>query len=303
MSDSQNGEIRDCSCFDRMSTEMLEDILKRDFEWKDGASSDTETILYIMRVIAKRKKEASIDGYSDAEQAWRSFQENYLPYVGEGFSLYADEDDTNSSCDTVLLQEPVKRKKRVFRRWAGIAAAVLIVVFGSSIATQAWGHPLWDTIAQWTSETFGFVSDRDTASAETDEPALQENGQYGSLQEALAADGITEPLVPTWIPQGYQLDAVEVVPVEPNTCYTAIYGSDEEHLVISIRHVVDGSKSTFEKDGDSVEIYEENGIRHYIFGNLEAVGAVWFHGANECCIEGTVSRDEIKEMIQSIYQR
>ena len=47
---------RDFSSYDHMSTSSLEAILQADLELPDGEESDMEKILYIMEVIAQRRK-------------------------------------------------------------------------------------------------------------------------------------------------------------------------------------------------------------------------------------------------------
>ena len=60
MSESKEHFYRDFSKFDEMSTEELNEILRQDSQLPDGEDSDTDAILYIMGVIAKRNQEMSI---------------------------------------------------------------------------------------------------------------------------------------------------------------------------------------------------------------------------------------------------
>ena len=73
MSENRN---RDYSRFDAMTTEELEDILRLDASAPDGEESDTELLLYVMGVLADRKKNNSTG--KTALEAWESFQQNYL---------------------------------------------------------------------------------------------------------------------------------------------------------------------------------------------------------------------------------
>ena len=56
MSENQirgNGDLSYC---DTMTTEELEEILRLDAEMPEGQESDTDKILYIMEVLAERKR-------------------------------------------------------------------------------------------------------------------------------------------------------------------------------------------------------------------------------------------------------
>lgn len=62
-------------------------------------------------------------------------------------------------------------------------------------------------------------------------------------------------------------------------------------------------KSTVhEKDETPVSIYLKNDIEHFIMRNNKSVTATWFVENLECTISGRVSEDELKAMIDSIYE-
>ena len=58
----------------------------------------------------------------------------------------------------------------------------------------------------------------------------------------------------------------------------------------------------YEKDDRAVELYECGGVTHYILGNLSSMTAAWINGPVEYCLAANLSSDEIKELIQSIYE-
>ena len=92
MSESKEHFYRDFSKFDEMSTEELNEILRQDSQLPDGEDSDTDAILYIMGVIAKRNQELPSSDFGDVNHAWSSFNKNYRFASSEGCSLF-DFDD------------------------------------------------------------------------------------------------------------------------------------------------------------------------------------------------------------------
>ena len=87
MPEDSGNKHRDYSIFDNMSTETLEDILRADSQLPNGENSDVDAILYIMEVIAKREREAPTGRFTNVQDAWVSFDENYLPYTKDDRSI------------------------------------------------------------------------------------------------------------------------------------------------------------------------------------------------------------------------
>lgn len=295
MPDSQ----KDYSGFDRMSTEMLEEILRADFESSSDEKSDLDAILYIMEVIAKRNQEAGNREYTDAEQAWKSFNENYRFDMEAAW--YEDEKDLAVKPETTTSKkEKPKKTKRLLHRCIGFAAVIVLVICCASFTPNAVGYNFWQIFAQWTSETFGFTSKH---AGQQPEPADKANVEYSSLQEALNAYGIQEKLVPTWIPENYELQTVKVTETPKVTCFIASYQNEDKYITVEVNNIYDGNYTTFEKNDSVVEVIKTDGIKHYIMTNLEGDTVTWHNGKNECYIISAVSRDELKKMIQSIYER
>lgn len=93
MSESKEHFYRDFSKFDEMSTEELNEILRQDSQLPDGEDSDTDAILYIMGVIAKRNQELPSSDFGDVNHAWSSFNKNYRFASSEGCSLFDFDDE------------------------------------------------------------------------------------------------------------------------------------------------------------------------------------------------------------------
>ena len=63
------------SRFDAMSTEELQAFLREDASKSVGEESDTKEILYVMEVLARRRKEQT--GGKDPAEALASFKNKY----------------------------------------------------------------------------------------------------------------------------------------------------------------------------------------------------------------------------------
>lgn len=274
MSENQIRRIGDLSYCDTMTTEELEDILRLDAEMPEGQESDTEKILYIMEVLAERKRNTSHSGKT-ALEAFESFKQNYMP-------------------ETDNTTVPTKTRHRCPRwvRSLTAAAAVLAILLVGSVTAKAFGFNIWKAVIQWTQETFHF--------GEWGNSEPRSNLSYDSLQEALEQGEITTPLAPTYIPEGFSLDTINVEQTPQKKTYTAKYVRGEQALRISVQDHLGKSPFYVEQSEGLVEEYKVNGVTYYLFDNNEQVQAVWIVDSYECCISGRVTIDELKQMINSI---
>jgi len=180
-----------------MSTESLEELLRLDAELPDGEGPDIDEILYISEVIAKREKEHPTCRYPeiDVDAAWENFQTKYLPYMTDGRSLYDFDDEDPSHIESKTagmdISSPTSRKRISLRGRHRLSravsfAAVIAVLLGLMTATAyAMGYDIWGVIAQWTKDTFTFVS-----ASKVNEPndsgkgdAISD-GEYADLQSS-----------------------------------------------------------------------------------------------------------------------
>ena len=274
MSENQNRGNIDLAQYDSMATEELEEILRLDAEMPEGQESDTDKILYIMEVLAERKRNNGHAGKT-ALEAYESFKQNYMPET-----------------DNILIPTKAKGRASLWVRRLTAAAAVLAILFVGSVTAKAFGFNVWKAVVQWTQETFHF-GDWGDSNADN-------NQQFISLQEALEEGNTPTWLVPTWIPDGYELVDVTVEQSPKKKTYTAIYTNEVQSLIITVRDYLDGIPVYIEQDEGLVEEYQMLGMTYYLFDNNKQVQAAWILDSCECNIFGNVTIDELKTMINSI---
>lgn len=278
MSENQNRGVDDLSKYDVMSTEELEEILRLDAQTPEEQESDTEMILYVMEVLAARKRN---NGHTRkiALEAYESFKQNYMPEV----------DDSGTT-------HKIPTKTRItFPRWLRsltAAAAVLAILLVGSVTTKAFGVDIWEAVVKWTQETFHF--------GEWGNPDANNDFPYASLQEALAKGRINISLVPTWFPNGYELVDIIVEHKPLQIAYKAKYEYGDQVIRITVQDYLDGEPLYVEQSDGLVEEYKVAGVTYYLFSDINVVKAVWINGSYECNIFGNVTIAELKQMIDSI---
>lgn len=274
MSENQNRGLNDLSRYDSMATEELEEILRLDAEMPEGQESDGELLLYVMEVLAERKRNTSHTGKT-ALEAYESFKQNYMPETD----------------DTII---PAKTKHRCPRwvRSLTAAAAVLAIVLIGSVTAKAFGFNVWKAVIQWTQETFHF--------GQYGDPDVRNDLPYASLQEALEQGKVPASLVPTWIPDGYEITDVTAERSPLKKIYTAKYINGEQMLKITVQEHIDGDPVFVEQNEGLIEEYEVSGIVYYISSDIDLMKAKWITDSYECSISGNVTLEELKMMIDSI---
>lgn len=284
MPDNQHRKDERFAVYDAMSTEELQKVLREDASKPVGEESDTEALFYIMEVLAKRRKERN-EGKSPAE-ALESFKNKYDTEAENSF-------DSESAS--------VTRKQFNGSRWRkGLvaAAAICILVIGSSITASALGFDPWAVIGKWTQETFHFGCAGQVE--ETDAPNPEYANPCSGLQDILEISNTKAELIPTWMPDGYvEVEArMETTPVQRR--FVARYQRGEDAIHIRIVNYLGDAPTRIEQTDGLIEIYPANGVDYYIFGNNGQLQAAWIIDNMECYISGPITLSEIKGIIDSL---
>ena len=125
------------------------------------------------------------------------------------------------------------------------------------------------------------------------------------LQDALSTDGITDPLVPTWLPVGFSQESCDESVTPQVSSYPAAYKNGDREITIQIFAYCDGAGAieTYEKLPGGHTSYTVNGAIHQITINTDgSVVALWNTNNCECSILANVTETEMKQIIDSIYR-
>ena len=197
-----------------------------------------------------------------------------------------------------------RRHKRCgYRGWLVTAASVVLVLglLLFALPGTASAGKLGAVLAGWTDSIFQFFTPGEPAySAEeyvfrTDNPGLQQ------IYDAATELGITEPVVPMWIPEGFELEELEAFQFYEDVSLYASLNRDHEHLFLSAVFRENIETLQHEKNLQAVAILEVAGIDHYIIPNKENYVVTWMTGNIECSITTDCREEDIHKMVKSIY--
>lgn len=231
--------------------------------------------------------QAVIDAYLDALDAKTPMPE--APDVEESYGQF------QAMLSQALPDEaPSKPKRRgsVLRMTLRVALAAAFV-FSCLMMAQASGIDLWGTVARWTDDGFQFQLVEDNTPQ-----------WYDDYWTDLEVVGIEEDQLPTWLPQDYAVDAIQVSKkLDRNEVQVLLTSQDQPEIRCSMSIFSDPetmSALVFSKDNRPVEEFQVNGKTVYLLHNEDTVMAVCQHQNVIYCLSGNIGRETASQFYASI---
>ena len=196
----------------------------------------------------------------------------------------------------------LRKKPSPVRKWL-VAAASLALAVGLLFAVvpqQAEAETFWEMLQRWSSTVLTYLSREDkfgelNYTFETDNSGLQQ--VYDKVVEL----GVTEPMVPMWLPEGYELTKLESQSTPMRHSIGAWFDDEDKQLVFRI-NVYEGKPAhQFYRDEAHYEEYERNGVTHYITQNNGWWLVIWTKENKECLLTADCHEDTLRRILESIY--
>lgn len=256
-----------------ISTEQLRAMLHAETEKE---VPDDDLVLLILHILEDWEPDELVPASAKEEAAWKLFRKRVRA-----------------------------RKRKPLLLGKSLAhAAVLLLVVGLlivAIPQQAEADSWWDRLTKWTDEFFGFFREEDTFVVEayefqTDNPGLQQ------VYDAVVEIGVTIPVVPTWLPEGYELaECITVAMPVKQYVYARFLNSGKEY-VLKINVLNGETAKDYFKNDVSVEKLEKGGMVHSLVQNMELWTVSWTRDNIECAFTIGCQKDVLHEIIASIYR-
>ena len=260
----------DHSRFDSMSTEELQEILRKHTNGELETDPDTDDLFAIMEVLSKRRQEENPQAFRSDEEAFAEFQQYYMP-----------------------IQKT--KKSSYLPRLPKAVAAVLIFTIGISVIMAALHFGFW---GEFTSG--GFMQSTDTPVINSPKPDKTFSAEYKQLRKILETHSIDEKIAPAWLPDGYKHKDIVLTRSSSGMSITAIYENSNAELRIHILQANNVSTDRIEINGSLLEAYTIDSTTYYISSQNETLQTVWISGGLKLQIIGEITIDEMKAMIDSI---
>lgn len=284
--------------YDDYSVEELKTALQRIFFYSDLEDADIEEMEQILAVL---RQKAPFYHPRTSKALWAEFKEEHAKeFAALGIQKITDTEEVvkeapeANAVETRMLPKSEKRfpqKSRGLLRVAMIAALMVVIIVAATITASAMGLNLWGWVPKWNSEAFSF-------GGESPEP--NELNDASPISAALTQLEIHEPVYPHWLPEGF-VSTTTVIETEPIFLHESYFKGDQ-YISITIEPSEYIDTGMYQKDDTfPCEYYTGNHI-HYIFADFEQYSATWTCGDLTVLVMGNVSLDEMKRIIDSVYE-
>ena len=256
---------------ERMETRQLDEMLCMELK-KD--LPDGQLVRLIGSVLKEREKDMVPEIETDVQTAWEQYQQ-----------------------DTKVYRKPRFQSSRL----AKVACLILVLLaFLLLMPQEANARQFFQRIITWTEDVFSLVSPgenqgRDAAyEFRTNNPGLQEI--YNQVTEL----GVTTPVVPMWLPEGYELVKCSINSLPTKKCIIAVFSNEFSEIVYQIDIYSGIVTHEYSKRDTTVKEYEINGITYTFFQNHELLVAVWTVENIECSILADCPEDVLIRILESV---
>lgn len=258
---------------EQMPTAQLDELLHCELEKEQV---DDAAVRLILEVLEERDRDVPIEMNDRIEAAWEKYQ----------------------------AQAPVRKQPWFsLQRWpmraAAIVAVVALLIF--AVPQSADAENFWERLTRWTDSIFEFFAPGDRRSVdeeyvfETDNPGLQQ------VYDTVTALGVTEPVVPMWLPEGFELVECDVNESDSKILISSEFSNGEHTVVLDVAIRKIESQRQYSKDETNAKIYEKGGVIHSVLQNEEWWTAAWSKNRLECAIYADCQEETLYEILKSIY--
>jgi len=258
---------------ERMETQQLDTMLHEELRKEQP---DGQLIRLIGSVLRERERDTLPEITPEIQKAWEQYQEKTNPQ-----------------------QSATKRVRTYVVRAASLI--LVLLTLAALLPKQAEAMNIFERFIAWTSDVFSLLNPSERGKQEdayefrTDNPGLQQ--VYDKVTEL----GVTVPVVPSWLPEGYELVEFLLEKAPNITFITATFSNGIADVVYQLDIYNNNTTSAYSKDENVIRVFEMNGIEHTLINNNELLVAVWAVENLECTIVIDCQENVLKQILKSIY--
>ena len=257
---------------EQLETAELDAMLQAELEKN---APDPNSVRLIMSVLEGREAAAPVPITDSEEAAWQQYQKRMAG---------------------------LRKKPAPVRRWMAGAASVVLVVgmLFAVMPKQAEAETFWEMLQRWSETVMEYFSQRDSFRDpeyvfETDNPGIQQ------VYDAVLELGVTDPVVPMWLPGGCELIELEPKNTPMLKGVWACFSLDDSQLIYKLDVYHGEPAHQHYRDDAHYEEYERNGVTHYITQNNGWWVVAWTKDNIECFLTLDCQEETLRRILESIY--
>lgn len=249
-----------------LPTEQLEQLLRQELDGR----KDRQTVLQIVSILKDRDTASAQEAQLPAQESGETFH-TALP----------------------------SKKRIILLRVAAIAAVLALLL--TIVPPVLGAENIFQLIGSWTQDIFSFLTPEGRESRNGDRSFETEHPGLLQLRETMEYYGVTDPVVPTWLPEGFELTEFHITPLNVSKKVLARFESGDEFVILTYEIHNTLTANAYPKDAGGAEVFERAGIKHYLIANDQQWSAVWSFDNVECFIMTNCGKEQVSALITSIY--
>lgn len=259
--------------WEQFSTEQLDKLLHCELMQEPP---EGERVRLILDILQQRESDTAPDIPFQAQKAWQRYQARV----------------TSARSHTIVLGNWM---------WKAASVVLVLLVLTAFVPQETTAANFFQRIIAWTEDVFSLKSPNVIQSREmsyefqTDNPGLQE------IYDQVTSMGVTTPVVPMWLPEGYALVESEVENTPIGSFLTATFFDGVSEIIYQLDIYSDNITSAYYKDENVPREKEANGVTYSIIQNKDQLVAVWIIDNIECFIVIDCQEDILDKILKSIY--
>lgn len=261
---------------EQMSDRQLQELLHKELGNK---SLDGDYIRLILKVLKEREPERDLELSENCQTAWDTFKVNCV--------------EDRKRIDS----KPQQKRRSWLLRAATVAAVLTILVF--TVPTVSGAENIVEMFSRWTGSIFDLFNPNAVQPSyvfKTENPGLQQ------VYDAVKNLGITQPVVPMWIPEGYELTEIKTTNTPTKVKVYAVFAKADDRIVFLLNLYGAEAPYKYETEEAGTRKLEIEEIAHYIERNEDAWVAVWSRDNVQCSLTVDCQEDTLYKVLKSIYK-
>lgn len=258
-----------------MPTAQLDQMLQEEL---DKEKPDGNAVRMILRVLREREKDMPVEITPEIQEAWEKYRRN------------------TAAIDS---REGKRRIPGWLIRIGSVAAILTVMIF--AVPQEADAESLFEKLARWTDSVVDFFSPDKANDNLLEYEFTSDNPGLQQVYEAVKELGVTVPVVPTWLPEGYELVECKVINTTQKKGVTAYFGNPEMDMVLKIDIYDEDVSHVYQRDKSDIDTYEAFGVEHTILRNNNRWVVIWFRDKTECSLTLDCQENALYEILNSIY--
>ena len=273
--------------YGEMTVEELERELREVFFCTDRIDGPLSEELERIREALEQKRPAEY--LFSPEESWARFREDHgeelarlLPSPSREASTGRPADGGSARHARASVKNARPRPHALLRGFL-IAAALVVLLAGAALAADSLG--LWAWVPQW------------NAAAGRYEQAATEVSGESPIPAALAELGITEPVYPAKLPEGFLITESHIS--EDPLVLMEQYAKGDRLFSLTVTPIKGFKSAVYPAEGVAPREYGADQAVHYLFKNGETIIAVRYTDHYATTVSGNISLDEIEWIMDS----